>query len=664
MGEEGAAATAAGPRRVLLAGDARGNVAKLYTQVANQAKRVGTFDAVFAAGAFLPAAGGDPEAAAGFAKYVSGKEKVPAPTYFIEGRSAAVLQAAPQGKQFADGLNFLGAYGVKEVCGLRVAFLSGHYDRAVYDAPGADQGPAFVGAAFTPKAIAELVQQVEEACGADKRPVDVLLTADWPARLEEKLDEAEKPRHPDDQPIKWAEVTAPPIAELCVKIEPRYHVFGTADIFYQRPPFQTPTQGHVCRCIGLGCIGSKGKGRLWIHALALTPAAAMPDIVLKQRPDNTTPCPFAQQTAASEDAVGTGTKRSHGEMLGDGGGGAAPGAEEAALIPNEVFIARLPANIDEKRLYKVLQNCGTIERLSIARDNSADGKPCKGFGFVTFATPEEAQAACELNEMLECGGRKLSISLAKERSKQDGGPRKKQAQIVIEPHSECWFCLVNPKVEKHMIVTATTDVYVAMARGGLGASHVLVLPVKHAPCFASCPADLQQVLQAHVAAVRKLAAADGQDCIVWERWLPFGTSAANHMQLQVLPIDRQYSRDAAEALEAAAKRHLPGASFKRVSSHAEVIDHLGDDASTPYVYFELPGDNTAKGRLIERYVYAGGGGGPRIPLNFGRQVACQLLGCEDKVDWRQCQEDRDSEKLSAIAFRERFKAYLPPRQRK
>merc|ERR1719379_480145 len=154
-------------------------------------------------------------------------------------------------------------------------------------------------------------------------------------------------------------------------------------------------------------------------------------------------------------------------------------------IPNEIFIGRLPPNIEEKRLQAALKHCGKIERIHLAREEGPDGtKPCKGFGWVTFSTAEEAEAACELSDLLECGNRKLSIQIS--RPKAGSGPRKKrEIQIVIEPHSECWFCLVNPKVEKHMIVSATTEVYVATARGPITPGNVLVLPVKHSPCYAA-----------------------------------------------------------------------------------------------------------------------------------------------------------------------------------
>jgi len=63
---------------------------------------------------------GAKEAAAGLAQYVGGKAQVPCPTYFIESRSAAMLQAAPEGKTLCENLHFLGGFGVKEIEGLNL----------------------------------------------------------------------------------------------------------------------------------------------------------------------------------------------------------------------------------------------------------------------------------------------------------------------------------------------------------------------------------------------------------------------------------------------------------------------------------------------------------------------------------------------------------------
>merc|ERR1712151_118671 len=101
--------------------------------------------------------------------------------------------------------------------------------------------------------------------------------------------------------VPWESACAMPLAELNVELQPRYHLFGTADLFYQRPPFQTP-KGYFCRCIGLGTVGSKDKDRKWLHALSLSPMAHMKRDDLTQAPPNATPSPFkGLKRAAPED---------------------------------------------------------------------------------------------------------------------------------------------------------------------------------------------------------------------------------------------------------------------------------------------------------------------------------------------------------------------------
>ena len=61
-----------------------------------------------------------------------------------------------------------------------------------------------------------------------------------------------------------------------------------------------------------------------------------------------------------------------------------------------------------------------------------------------------------------------------------------------------------------------------------------------------------------------------------------------------------------------------GYDVERVPS-LQGLDAKVQRLETPYVYFELPGDNTAKGRSVERCVVVGGGTA-RIPMEFPRQV--------------------------------------------
>lgn len=293
-------------RKVLVCGDARGNLSKLFATVEAQEKKVGPFDALFCVGSFLPevapAAGANVagiEAAsavvansdaadAGLAGYLTGEKRVPVECYFVD-PGAALVHAAPRGKKIGEKLYFLGAYGVREICGLRVAYLSGHYNPSTYETAGVD----FVGGAFTSKAVGTLQRL------AKQRGIDVLLTCGWPAGCERHIEA--KAQLPPDQ--SWQLASAPPLAELCLAIEPRYHIFGSGQIFYQRPPFQTPRRGHACRCIGLGQVGSTSKQQKWLHALALSPMEHMKPEDLKQKPAGVTPCPFVVSAKRAADSA-------------------------------------------------------------------------------------------------------------------------------------------------------------------------------------------------------------------------------------------------------------------------------------------------------------------------------------------------------------------------
>ena len=53
-----------------------------------------------------------------------------------------------------------------------------------------------------------------------------------------------------------------------------------------------------------------------------------------------------------------------------------------------------------------------------------------------------------------------------------------QGKTAKKPRRQkCWFCLSNPDIESHMIVTVLDDCYVALAKGGLNNAHLLVVPV-------------------------------------------------------------------------------------------------------------------------------------------------------------------------------------------
>lgn len=73
------------------------------------------------------------------------------------------------------------------------------------------------------------------------------------------------------------------------------------------------------------------------------------------------------------------------------------------------------------------------------------------------------------------------------------GPGGKRGSAPPKPKGPCWFCLGSPEVEKHLVVSVGTNVYLALAKGGLTEEHILVLPIGHFQSLVTCAEDVLEV---------------------------------------------------------------------------------------------------------------------------------------------------------------------------
>ena len=76
-----------------------------------------------------------------------------------------------------------------------------------------------------------------------------------------------------------------------------------------------------------------------------------------------------------------------------------------------------------------------------------------------------------------------------------------------------------------------------------------------------------------------------------------------------------------------------------------------------YFLFEYSGMKTARGRKTCRLLYKRLKP-ERIELQLGRVVACQILGQKEKVNWKNCQLEREEEDQMVQRFEKAFAAFL------
>lgn len=85
---------------------------------------------------------------------------------------------------------------------------------------------------------------------------------------------------------------------------------------------------------------------------------------------------------------------------------------------NKLFIGSLPWSINNDTLRELFAQYGEITDAVVIVDRET--RRSKGFGFVTFSTPEAAKAALEMDGK-EVEGRTIVVNVAKPREDRGGG---------------------------------------------------------------------------------------------------------------------------------------------------------------------------------------------------------------------------------------------------
>ncbi|SJX63471.1 related to ribonucleoprotein [Sporisorium reilianum f. sp. reilianum] len=77
-----------------------------------------------------------------------------------------------------------------------------------------------------------------------------------------------------------------------------------------------------------------------------------------------------------------------------------------------IYVGNLPPHLDETSLASHFAPFGDIVSISVPATSTPAGKRNKGFGFITFSTPDDALDALDNMNLNAINGRTLSVSLA------------------------------------------------------------------------------------------------------------------------------------------------------------------------------------------------------------------------------------------------------------
>ncbi len=85
--------------------------------------------------------------------------------------------------------------------------------------------------------------------------------------------------------------------------------------------------------------------------------------------------------------------------------------QDQQVVENKLYVGNLPWSINTEQLQEMFSEAGEVTDAIVLTDKYSGRS--KGFGFVTFETPEEAEKGIELFHEKEVEGRNLVVNKAR-----------------------------------------------------------------------------------------------------------------------------------------------------------------------------------------------------------------------------------------------------------
>ena len=233
--------------------------------------------------------------------------------------------------------------------------------------------------------------------------------------------------------------------------------------------------------------------------------------------------------------------------------------------------------------------------------------------------------------------------------------------------SQCWFCLSNPNLEKHLIVSIGEEIYLAVAKGvnichskfkGVvdWGGHLLIVPVGHYQSFKHLAnvdpsGSIRDEIQQMQMQVSKLYSKRDQVLVSFELFGGYqGQSAPlQHLHYQLLPIPSELELEIRPSFQQEAENQgFCESNEKDVEFLAMAyckVEIFKDGKRISSHIFTPSEDKLKEFRSLEEEASQRRRRAPRIiDPQFGRSVIANLLGYPEKSDWKNCIQTEDEEK--------------------
>ncbi|OSX65607.1 hypothetical protein POSPLADRAFT_1044935 [Postia placenta MAD-698-R-SB12] len=671
--------------KILTVGSAAGSIRELFAKIKAIDAKHGKFDLVLCVGDFFGPPKDEGEAYSEddeVIQLLEGKLEVPVECYVMQGEhplpAPVIEKFAKTGSFLTKGVSLFHKSGIITTPqSLRVACLGGIYDSNLYAA--AESAHGFTSPYFTSQTVEKLLSNSLttshpsdqnytslasiKATTSSSQLVDILISNAWPSDIT-RFSSAPLPSP------ELSSIGVEPVAEVVRRTKPRYHFAAGGGIppkFWEREPFIWNEEGdRISRFVSVGAFGgqpTEGKKQRWFYAFSITPNSSTAP---PPRPANATNNPLTEQAPRApkrpliEDEgtnyrwgdVKQPGKRSRIEPQGEPGK-PPPGYKCKICESPEHFIMDCPdrAKPHEGYVCKICNESGHFVRdcpVKNAVGDTGGRKPKEGY--VCRACGSELHYIQDCPVANQSGGGR------------HGGRGQRGPPKEIAP-DECWFCLSNPNLAKHLIVSIGTECYVTLPKGQIvpthtaadhpnapavpGGGHVLIVPITHYPTYSSIPPDLAapivQETERYKAALQAMFAKHKAAFVAFE--VGRLSAKGGHAHVQIVPVPDKFKHSVEQAFLDEGQRL--GIQFE-TDPDAALEACSGGRGS--YFRVDLP-DGRKMVHLMRDSV--------PFSIQFGREVLVSLLGMQDRFDWKACLQSEEEDKADVQAFKTAFAPFDP-----
>lgn len=251
----------------------------------------------------------------------------------------------------------------------------------------------------------------------------------------------------------------------------------------------------------------------------------------------------------------------------------------------------------------------------------------------------------------------------------DDTSKKIRLRKVVSPEN-CFFCLSNPKLESHMIISIGEHAYLTIAKGPLTrptrhmnfSGHCIIIPVAHIPSLDSSYDNksvvetplYNEIMRYQVSLVKFFDSFE-----LATVFFQINKADSVHFHIQCFPIPADFLTKFSSVLERKSKYNN-----EKLIQNTKLMFQKFEDTEDPkylefidskkdYISFTLFNRSISKQEVYITYIDCS----KSLDLQFGRRVLADLLQTPKRIKWDKCKQSRTVEEQETEAFKEKFKSY-------